>query len=253
MSRPVSSGHQRDQRVLVDLGWRAAVVVIAAVVVVLELPAGLRAPASIAAVLVTGDAFVRRHRAGRPLEPVLIAVGAGLAALVLLGLLLNVLPSGLNALGWGLGLMVMELAVLLTLALRRPADGAAVRGRPTLAAAGWAAGAAVVLTGALVWSVGSFEASNIEPLAISATTEGDGSATLTVSSGRTEEPYRLILVTTSGSRVLAEDIEVGPGADFSTKVTGLEDERALLQLVPMDGNGLERELILDSGDAASTS
>jgi hypothetical protein len=246
-----------EQRVLVGAGWRAALVVVAALAVALELPAWARFPLSAAAVLAVATFFLHRYGRRGVLDVVLVVAGGGLVALALLGLLLNVLPTGLSPLGWALAVGVLELLVLAFLAvLRKPAAqeaaaqepvarpaGAATRRRIPVRGIAWGTAAAAVLAAAVVYSTVSFDATHVSPLAIAAVPHGD-SVTVTVSAGSAQGPFELDLVTTDGRTAVTKSVRIASGDTYSKSIA-MPSTRAVLQLVPTGSTTPVRQLILD--------
>ena len=238
-----------EQRVLVGAGWRAALVVMAAIAVALEVPAWARLPLSAAAALGVATFFLRRYGRRGVLDVVLVVAGGGIVALALLGLLLNVLPTGINPLGWALAVGVLELIVLAFLAVfRQPVARAAcgshaARRRLPVAGIAWGAAAALVLAGAVVYSTVSFSATHVAPLAIAAVPHGT-SVTVTVSAGSDQGPYELDLVTTNGRTVVAKSVTIS-SRDPYTKRIAMPSTRAVLQLVRAGTTTPVRQLILD--------
>lgn len=254
----IQDGRRLDRAQLVEAGWRAALVVVAAVAVALEAPAWVRLPLSAAAVLAVAVVVRRRSTRRGVLDVVLVLAGGGVVALALLGLLLNVLPTGIGPLGWALGVAALELAVLAVLTLRTAAEPAAepapaipVRTRLRrlpVAGIAWGVAAAAVLTGAIVYSTVSFDSTHVRPLAIAAVPHGD-SVEVTVSAGDEQGPFQVVLVTAGGRTVLAQSVRIGAGADWTTRIR-TPGTRAVLQLVR--GGTPVRQLILDdSGKATS--
>jgi hypothetical protein len=243
-----------DRRVLTGAGWRAALVVVAAVAVAVELPAWARLPLSAAAVLGVGTFFLRRSGGRGLLDLVLVVTGGGVVALTLLGLLLNVLPTGIGPLGWALAVGVLELVVLALLAVfRQPVPRVHIEGDPArrntfkthlpVAGIAWGAAAAAVLAGAVVYSTVSFDATHVSPLAIAAEPNGS-SVTVTVSAGSEQGPYELDLVSADGRTVIARSIRVGSGNEFTERIP-MPATRAVLQLVHAGSTTPVRQLILD--------
>lgn len=233
--------------------WRAAVVDLAAVAVVLELPLWVRAPLSVAAMVVVVMYFLRRSRRRGLVDGLLAAVGVGVVLLMLLGIVLNLLPSGIDGTGWGVGVGILELALLLALASwRPPVDARPLRvRRPPIAALVWTALIAAVLTTSLVWSVSSYSSTHVAPLALGMVTSADSSI-VTVTSGRDLGPYDLRSVSTTGTvTVLFRDIQVGPDDPASFKIVTPANTRATLQLVKAGGSTSVRELIVDTGTTTS--
>lgn len=244
-------GVRPDRSVIVGAGWRSALVVVAAAAVALEAPAWARLPLSLAAVLGVATFFLRRSGRRGLLDVVLVTAGGGLVALVLLGLALNVLPTGIGPLGWALAVGVLELAVLAFLAIfRAPAgrihfEGAALRTtlKKHVIGIGTGTAAVLVLIGVIVYSTVSYDATHVSPLAIASETHGS-SITVTVTAGGAEGPYELDLVTATGRTVLATGIRIGSGDAYTTAVPA-PSERAVLQLVTAGSATPVRQLILD--------
>lgn len=236
-----------DRTVLIGAAWRAALVVVAAVAVALEAPAWARLPLSAAAMLAVASFVLRRFgRRGR-VDVVLVLAGGGLVALALLGLLLNVLPTGIGPLGWGLAVGALELAVLAFLAVFRfegdSAPGRRISFKTHRVGIVTGAAAVLVLVGAVVYSTVSYTATHVSPLAIAS--EADGSSiTVTVSAGGAQGPYELDLVTATGRTVVATGIRVDSGDPY-TKTVPAPSTRAVLQLVTVGSSTPVRQLILD--------
>lgn len=246
-------GVRPDRTVLIGAGWRAALVVVAAVAVALEAPAWARLPLSAAAMLAVATFFLRRSgRRGR-LDVVLVLAGSGLVALALLGLLLDVLPTGITPVGWALAVGVLELLVLAFLAVFRApietgllrSEGARARSTFGKHPVGILSGAAavLVLVGAIVYSTVSYDVTHVSPLAIASETHGS-TVTVTVSAGGEQGPYELDLVTATGRTVVATGISVGAKDAYTTRITA-PGTRAVLQLVTAGSSTPIRQLILD--------
>ncbi len=214
-------GMRRPGRpVLVDAGVRTALVVAAAVA--LAAAARIRRPALPAATVLAGGAVV---------------------ALVLTGLVLNLLPAGLSGAAWGVAVAVLELVVLaITAALpvRRHAP------RIPLAVAVWGAAVTAVLAVTIAWCVASYGATHVRPLSLAATTDGDRVA-VTISSGADAGPYELDLVTDRGRSVLARDVEVGPAGSRTVEATVPDGVRGLVQLRLAGATAPVRQLVVEGG------
>lgn len=232
---------------MVGLGWRIALVAVATVAVTLELTPWVRAPLAIAAAAVTVVFCLRRFNRRSPVDRILTAVGSSVIGLALLGLLLNVLPSGLTAPGWGVGVGVVELLALVAVTFLRPRpDGERVRlPLPSRSGAVWAVLIAAVLAGALTWSVSSFKTTHVEPLALAGVPSGT-SLKVTISSGTETGAYDLVRSSSSGRAVLASDVEVGPGSPVTITIAIHNGVREQIQLVRSGETKPLRELILDT-------
>jgi hypothetical protein len=231
------------------LAWRAALVDLAAIAVVLGLPAWARTPLSLAAAAVVVVFFLRRSRRRGLVDGILTAVGVAVVVLMLIGVGLNLLPGGITGTGWGVAVGLVELAFLLALAYWRPpvavTRSLAFR-RPPVGAIVWTVLIAGVLTTALVWSISSFSSTHVAPLALGAVTSKQ-SAVVTVSSGSDAGPYELRSVSDSGvSTTLFEDITVGPGKAASFTIVTPSNTRATLELVKAGGSSPVRQLIIDT-------
>jgi hypothetical protein len=248
----VHPGTRLDRRQLAGAGWRAALVVVAAIAVAVELPAWARLPLSAAAVVGVATFFLRRSGRRGVLDVVLVVAGGGLVALALLGLLLNVLPTGIGPLGWALAVGVLELVVLAFLTVfRTPVERpAAARRRLPVAGIAWGTAAAAVLAGAVVYSTVSFDATHMAPLAIAAEPHGTA-VTVTVSAGTEQGPFELDLVTAAGRTVVAKSVRIGSGETY-TKRIAMPAARAVLQLVRVGSPTPVRQLILDDTAKAAT-
>jgi hypothetical protein len=241
-------GVHPERRVVVGAGWRAALVVVAALAVAFEAPAWARFPLSAAAVLGVATFFLRRYGRRGLLDGVLVVAGGGLVALALLGLALNVLPTGIGPLGWALAVGVLELAVLAFLAVFRapvPRAGGSVRSTVATHRAGlaWGAAAVLVLVGAVLYSTASYDTTHVSPLAIASETHG-GTVTVTVSAGAAQGPFELDLVTATGRTVVATGIRIDTGDRYTTRIAK-PTARAVLQLVAAGSSSPVRQLILD--------
>ena len=237
---------RRSRQVYVQLGWRIALVVIAGLAVAIGLPAWVRAPLSLAAAAVTLQYFIVRTRRRGLLESVLVALAVVVASLAILGLVLNILPAGIDTVRWGVGVGIIELEALVALTLwRDPIPGRARIPRPSRSAIVWSALIAGVLSGALLWSVASFNSTHVAPLAISATPSGD-SVVVTVSSGSDEGPFEIHFVTPTSRTVLADDVRIAAGDKESISVDLPDDIRGTVELVRAGTTTPVRELVLDT-------
>jgi hypothetical protein len=160
---------------------------------------------------------------------------------------LDVLPTGISAASWGIGIGLAELAALVALAFWR-APKPVTRSRPRHAPVGaivWGVLVAAVLAGALVWSIDSFGSTHVAPLAVAAV-PSDGSVVVTISSGRDSGPYVLRLVTGTGQTVLADEIRVGPDNPTTITVAVPENTRETVEVTREGSETSLRELIIDS-------
>jgi hypothetical protein len=112
------------------------------------------APVALAAIAVTAELAVRPY-AGDPADRLLLACGAVVTVLILVGLVLNLLPWGLTRLTWGAAWLVISVAVLVW--RRDAATDVGGLGRPggprsgaSLGMGLWMAAAAVIVVAAVV-------------------------------------------------------------------------------------------------------
>lgn len=238
-------------QVLRSLDWRAVLVVVATVGVVLEAPVWLRGPLTAAAAIGAITFCLPRRRRREPLDTALAVFGGIAVVLVVLGLLLNLLPTGLTAMAWGIAIGVIELAAMILFAFREPVaaarrpreDGASVPRRAVVASI-WGVLVLGVLTVALVLSIGSYDRTHIPPVALGAQTSG-GTTVVSIDSGRDADGLELRLVDADGrSTVLASDIAVGPGR-AAEKVRVPASTVGRLELVRDGSTRPLRTLILD--------
>jgi hypothetical protein len=240
-----------DTLVFKDLAWRASLVVLATVGVLVGVPAWARAPLSIAAAVVTIMFFLRRRRSRGLIDSILSAIAILVVLLALLGLVLGVLPAGISAVSWGVGVGIIELAALFALAYWR-APTTVTRRVPRLRVATlvWTILVTGVLAGALIWSIGSFTSTHVAPLALGAVSSG-GSVVVTISSGSDDGPYDLLLVTSTGRQLLARDIRVSAESPASITLVLPKHSREKVQLSHAGSTTSLRELILDTTTATT--
>lgn len=162
-----------------DTAVRAAVLVAAAAATLLSGPVWLRVVLWALAALAVGQRVARARVAGAPrgtlvertVDPVLVAVGASLAALVLLGYVLEVVAVPLATTGWT---VVVVATGLVTLALTRarpaPAPEAAptpARRGPLLVTVAWSLVAVALAGAAFAVAVTGARETGTSPLALS--------------------------------------------------------------------------------------
>ena len=118
--------------------------------------------------------------------------------------------------------------------------------RGSMPTAAWSLGAVAVLVLALTLSVRSFDRTHVAPVDMAATAVQNGSATVTVSTGATQGPFELDLVTTSGRVAVAKDITVTPDTSVAVVVAVPSGSRVLVQLVTPGSTFPLRQLTFDS-------
>ena len=232
-----------------DLGWRMALVVVAAVLAALGAPAAVTTLFVGAAAIAVVDRVVRYRRRGM-LDAALVGFGALVVVPGLLGLLLNYLPGGITRTSWAVALVLIGIGSLTLAGLARgavpPSPFRPLLSRRSLPTAAWSLGAVAVLALALVLSVRSFDRTHIAPVDLSATAVQGGFATVTVSSGAGAGPYELDLVTTSGRVAVARNITVTPKDSVAVVVAVPARSRMLVELVTPGSAVPLRQLTFDS-------
>ena len=111
----------RDTDRAADRGllWRAGLVLLAELLVLVGAPTWLTTPVVVVAALVVLERVARLRRRGR-LDAVLVGVGGAVIVVALTGLVLTVLPWGLTRSSWSIALSLLAL-IALALAQGRPA------------------------------------------------------------------------------------------------------------------------------------
>lgn len=237
-----------------DLGWRMALVVVAAVLAAVSAPAAVITVVAAAAAIAVLDRVVRYRRRGM-LDAALVGFGALVVVPGLLGLLLNYLPGGITTTSWAVALVVVGIGSLTLAGLARgpvpPSPFRPLLSRRSIPTAAWSLGAVAVLVLALTLSVRSFDRTHIAPVDIAGTAVQNGSATVTVSAGSTQGPFELDLVTTSGRVAVARDITVSPDTSVAVVVAVPKGSRVLVQLVTPGSTTPLRQLTFDSNTAGT--
>lgn len=237
-----------------DLGWRLALVVVAAVLAAVSAPAPLTTAVAAAAALAVLDRVVRYRRRGM-LDAALVGSGALVVVPGLLGLLLNYLPGGITTTSWVVALVVVGIGSLTLAGLSRgpvpPSPFRPLLSRRSIPTAAWSLAAVAVLVLALNLSVRSFDRTHIAPVDVAGTAVVNGSATVTVSAGSAQGPFELDLVTTSGRVSVARNITVTPDTSVAVVVAVPKGSRVLVQLVTPGTTTPLRQLTFDSNTAGT--
>ena len=232
-----------------DLAWRLALVVVAAVLAALSAPAALTTVVAAAAAVAVVDRLVRYRRRGM-LDAALVGSGALVVVPGLLGLLLNYLPGGITATSWNIALVLVGIGSLTVAGLARgpvpPSPFRPLLSRRSIPTAAWSLAGVAVLVLALTLSVRSFDRTHIAPVDIAATAVQNGSATVTVSSGTTQGPFELDLVSATGRVAVARNITVAPGTSAAVVVAVPAGSRVLVQLVTPGSTTPLRQLTFDT-------
>lgn len=228
-----------------------AVVLLAALAISLFAPAWLAGPVVAVAVLLVAERLVRRRGRGA-LDALLVGLAGIGCALILLGLLLNLLPGGLTKLSWTVGVAVTGLAALLPTARDPlPSNPFATKLRQ-ISDTTWifSAAAVVVLGAAVALSARVVHQDEVAPLQIASTTTAPGQVRLTVSSGTAESGLSVVTHTGAARSVTASGLTVGPGRSATVALSTPASRRVLVDLVDRSGTTI-RELILDPADTRS--
>jgi hypothetical protein len=142
----------------------------------------------------------------------LVVTGSALVGLVLLGLLLALVPAGLTARSWVLGVALGELVIIFaTLRVELPGPTRRWSGAIRTRGLGWYVAGVVVLAAAVGLSVGSTVHTDAAPVAISVQAEQGTQYSVAVSSGKVRGPLTVVETSAGGSRVLRSGVVVGPG------------------------------------------
>ena len=207
-------------RALLDLVLRIGVVVVAEFTAALQAPSWVTAPLTLLAAAVVVEALARTRGLGW--ADVMLVGSAGLiVVLIMLGLVLNLLPTGLTTGRWAIGAGLVAIATLLwsrRLALRgseadregavsvlpRPARAQVLRTAPWLVLAG---GLVVV---ALAISTHATDVANRPPLALSVLDRTQAAVSVQVTGGTAAGRYELALVSDGTTRPLTSfDLAAG--------------------------------------------
>lgn len=252
-ARRSSSGQGADWAA--DTGWRMALVVVAAVLATLSAPAALTTAVAAAAAVAVVDRVVRYRRRGM-LDAALVGVGGLVVVPGLLGLLLNYVPGGITVTSWSVALVLVGIGSLTVAGLTAgpvpPSPFRPLLSRRSLPTAAWGLAAVAVLVLALTVSVRSFDRTHIAPVDLAATAVQNGFSTVTVSSGSSQGPFEIDLVTTGGRVAVVRDISVTPNASVAVVVAVPADSRVLVQLVKPGTVEPLRQVTFDSRTSGTT-
>jgi hypothetical protein len=235
---------------LPGLAWRAGLVVVSAALALLGAPAPVAAPVVVATAVVVAERVARHRRRGL-LDLVLTAVAGTTAALALLGMALDVLPTGVSTAGWAVGAGLLGLVALACCARRPPVPGVPqmitrrrTRRRPTPLAVACVVAAVLVVAATLVGSALSAQATQRPPLQISAGPPVDGRVEVRLDAGDTTGVYDLVLSVDGLRTVVSAGVRLDPGQVRTVPVAVPAAPRVLVQLVAAGGTDPVRELIV---------
>jgi hypothetical protein len=162
--------------------------------------------------LVVSGLLVFRSMDTKGTDRALVVTGSSLVGLVLLGMLLAVVPAGLTARSWVLGVSLVELVVIFA-TLRVDLPVPARRGFGVIRTRGiaWYTAGVVVLVAASGLSVFSTIHADVAPVAISVQAEHGAQYSVAVTSGSVRGPLTVVETSSRGRRVLRTGVMVGPG------------------------------------------
>lgn len=236
-----------------DLGWRTALVVVAAVLAGRGAPALLVSVFTGLAAIVVIERVVRHRRRGM-LDAALVGFGMLIVVLGLLGLLLDYVPGGITRISWSIGLVLLAIGVLTAVGSSGegipPSPFRSLISRSAIPTAAWGVAVIGILTTALVVSVHSYNATHVAALEMSTTGVTDGFATITVSSGTDQGPFEIDLLTSTARTAIATGVKVSAGTATAVSIAIPADRRLVVQLVDPDTTRTLRQLIFDSKSRA---
>ena len=192
-----------------DLPVRAGLVLLAGAATGWQAPTLVRVALTAVAVAALGDVLIRTHPDGGR-RAVAVSLAAGLVGVLVVGLVLDLVPSGLDARGWAVGLTVLGLTATLALGRRERRPLPAV-GEPVRADGLWYAGAAVLVVAGLLIAVSVTRHAERPPVQLFATQAGDGRVVVTVSSPVAAGPYDLWLQDGRTERLLRTAVPIVAG------------------------------------------
>jgi hypothetical protein len=242
----------RRRPTAVALGWRAALVVVAAVVSALQVSAWVAAPLAFAALAVTAE-WPSRLRGRGPIDAALVLVAGPVVVLGLIGLLLNYLPGGLTATSWAIAAGVAELVTVVVTGLRPLPGSAVLRGLRSIRPGSWAwyGGALAVVVAAVVLSVRSMADVDVAPLEFSATETSAAHATVLMSSETALTALQIVVSSGGTDTVVARNVNIDRDHSAQLTIDIAPGERNVVTLRSADGTVL-RTLILDSRPFSTT-
>ena len=245
-ARPGPRGPHRPRFWRADLLWRLLVVVGAAVTVLVGAPGLVTGSLLLVGLLLVIERLARLRREGS-LDVLLVTVGGGLVALVLVGLVLGATPIGLRASTWTVAVAALSLAGLVVAALAsppvvtRPSRSSALH---LLRVAPWLAAGLVVVAVAVTVSTRSVESAERLPVEMSIG-QVDGTKVQVVVSSSEEVGPLEIRTTGTGSEISYPLITVEPGRSTTTTLAVPGTGRATITLNYPDQTQPLRTLTLD--------
>jgi hypothetical protein len=236
-----------------EIALRVALIIGSAVAINEHASAWVTAPLSLIAIATTIELAVRPY-ARSTVDRVLIGCGSGVVALILLGLILNLTPSGLTRTTWSVTWAVVGLGVLIW---RRNAgvsvDIARIRVPPS---AFWAVPVVAVLVAAGFVAQAGVNNEKHPVLALSLLSQTTRDVQVQINATSISGSYRLRAQSdTPGAQAYTSpefDISAGSaGARIVRKVPTNFPSRWTITLAAVHGNPFTRELIVDVGSSSN--
>lgn len=242
--------HGRGRGLLTrDVGVRGALLLITVLLVAFHAPTWFATPMVVLAAGAVVQHVARRRRLGG-VDAWLAGLGGLLVTLVLLALVLNLFPAGLNRISWSIGLGIVG-----ALALAASAMAASTQVQPSpwrisapgavLRTSSWYAASVLVLVGALVISVHATNNSDRAPAALSVQRANGTTATVVVTSSRAAGPYSMVIDSGGATATLESDFRVTADAPVERSLTVPAGSRATIRLTDASSGATVRTVILD--------
>jgi hypothetical protein len=246
MTSATSSSSARPAPVLSDwrpLGARFIVIAAAAGCAAAGVTPYATAPLAGLALVLVFEAVAGRASVG-PLDSMVLTVGGLLVVAVLAGLVLDIIPGGLDRTSWAVAAGLCESAMV---AWARP--GALRLPFRLFDLSPYVAGAALIAIGLVLATVAEDHA-DLAPVALASTAgpvgAPQGEETVTVTSGTSSGPMTLVVDDPTGSKVLAVDFTVAAHHARSADVRVGAGQRVTVRLLqgPTSAGATLRTLIL---------
>jgi hypothetical protein len=233
---------------------RAAFAVAAAAAPLAAAPAAIAAPLAIVAAAAVAER-VARHRRRGPADLVLVALAGAFGVTILLGFVLNALPSGLTTTSWAVGVFAVELGGLACCVRpsKPPSLVALLRTgrRPSVAGLVCAGLGTLVLAATISVSAAVALDSAPAPLEISTVSSAGGTAQIRIDAGATTGRYVLDVVTGRTRQTVIARLDLAAGASTTATVPIPPGARSTVELRAFGAAVALRHLILDRSDSAS--
>jgi hypothetical protein len=220
--------HETIQENRSRLAWRLAVVVAAAVCAGLGLPTPVTATLGVVALALTVE-VIATHWSYSGADGLIVGVGASLVGLVLVGLLLDAVPGGIDRISWAAGSGVVESGVMafaFTRRRRRSLPRARLRG-----SAGWYGVGVILLVAGFAVSIAAERHAESPPVALSVAGANTSHATIEVTSGHDAGPFTLVEGSWPFQQIVASGFAVSPGHAKSFELTTPPGARVTVRLL----------------------